>query len=96
MMLRAILAALLAHARSIPRDVATVTVAACLALVLAWIAYVRIAHPRHDQWQPEELSYARGRSTQANWLAGGGSAPGRPNLSPPFSPAQGNGVRKIK
>lgn len=38
------------------RDVATVTVAVCLALMLAWIAYVRISRPRHDPWQPVELS----------------------------------------
>lgn len=53
---RFVLAALLAHLRRIPDDIATVTVVTCLALVLAWIAYFRITHPRYDQWQPEELS----------------------------------------
>lgn len=78
------------------RDVATLAVVACLVLMLGWIAYVRMANPRHDPWQPEELS-------RLGWSAPGSRAQRsvtwpltvrRTHLGPPF-PSPTNGVRKL-
>lgn len=35
---------------------ATLLVALAIGSVLAVMAYLRVAEPRHDAWQPEELS----------------------------------------
>lgn len=70
-------------------DIVTVFVAISLAVVLAVVAYVRISRPRHEAWQPEELSRLPcsvrfsddARACRLAWLA------------PPF-PSPTNGVRK--
>ena len=71
------------------RDVATLFVAISLLVVLATVAYTRIAKPRHEAWQPEELSalpcaIRSSDSPGACRLAA---------LAPPF-PSPTNGVRK--
>ena len=37
-------------------DVVTLFVALALGCVLAMVACTRVSRPRHDAWQPEELS----------------------------------------
>ncbi len=71
------------------RDAATVFVALSLAAVLAWVAYIRIAKPRHDAWQPEEPS----RLPCAIRFSDSPGACRLAALAPPF-PSPTNGVRK--
>lgn len=90
-------------------DLVTVCVVAALFCVLAMAASCRVARPRHDPWQPQELSVQEqekcglcGRPVAEHEsldLANGLRVVGCPHalgkrLGPPFSSTPGNGVRK--
>lgn len=71
------------------RDVATLFVAIALAAVLATVAYVRLLAPRHDAWQPEELSTLPGAGMGWFPLSALGA-----QLAPPF-PSPTNGKNHV-